>query len=60
MTGAMVAPSNVGARVDLGLPDAFTQGRRHTTDLLRDRHPARRMIPLVIQHHPHRALAHLR
>lgn len=51
------------ARVDLGLLDSLVQRLGRAVDFLSDRHhrrATRRMIALVVQHPPHRALAHLK
>ena len=51
------------AAVDLGLLDPLVQRLRRTAGLRRDRpyrNPARHMLVHIVQHHPHRALAHFR
>ena len=70
--GVMLAGAVLGARrgamaagvfillVALGLPDPAPQRLRRAADLRRDRadrRPLRGVLPFVLEHHPHRALA---
>src|SRR5690606_31741899 len=51
------------AAVDFGLLDPVVQRLRGAADLRRNRHdrlPARRVVTLVVENQPHRALAHFR
>src|SRR5690606_31680729 len=51
------------AAVDFGLLDPVVQRLRGAADLRRNRHdrlPARRVLTLVVENQPHRALAHFR
>src|SRR5271165_1800676 len=61
--GHIRGQARLAPAVSLGPANPLMQRLRSATDLARNRdqpRPTRRMLMLVIQHHPHRARSHLR